>query len=231
MLPRFICALSGLLLFVGGSSAFEVEATIKRVDVEKGVLVFHARGQDRTARVDKDAKILDEAGKPLADGLKAKQLKEGATVILTVERVDDKPVIKAIKLGKKTDKPAPTEKIEKQDTSKLIAIPDLGKDKYQGFQGGLYPEGKNERPEAHEAAGRALAKEIQPLDVLGKPNANGKIVHLGIGFSNTVQAFNGFMQVAKGDKEINPKIVLVNGAVGAMSAFKIQNPDDKGSGT
>src|SRR5262249_55216099 len=49
--------------------------------------------------------------------------------------------------------------------------------------------------------------------------------------SNTVQAFNGFMEVAKGDLDINPQLVLANGAVGGMSANMIQNPDDNGRGT
>jgi predicted HTH domain antitoxin len=116
------------------------------------------------------------------------------------------------------------------DTSKLKALTDLGTDKYQGFQGGLYPEGKNDRPASHTAAGIALAKKVQPLDAEGKPNPDGKVALLAVGFSNTVQAFNGFMQVAKADKELNPKLVLVNGAVGGMSASMIQNPDDNGRG-
>ena len=68
------------------------------------------------------------------------------------------------------------------------------------------------------------------LDAAGKLNATGKIVLLGVGFSNTVQGFNGFLQVAREDKDINPRVVLVNGAVGGMSAAKIQNPNDNGPG-
>ncbi len=121
--------------------------------------------------------------------------------------------------------------IKQVDTSKLVPLTELGTDKYQGFPGGLYPEGKNERPSGHEAAGLALAKTVHPLDAEGKPSKEGKIVLLGIGFSNTVQSFAGFMQVAKDDKEMNPKVVLVNGAMGGMSANMVQNPDDKGRGT
>jgi hypothetical protein len=116
------------------------------------------------------------------------------------------------------------------DTSALKPLTDLGKGTYQGFPGGLYPDGTNVRPAAHETAGRALAAQVQPLDADGKPSADGKIVLLGIGFSNTVQSFNGFMQVAKTDKEINPRVVLVNGAKGGRSANMIQNPNDKGKG-
>jgi hypothetical protein len=112
------------------------------------------------------------------------------------------------------------------DTSMLKALPDLGTDKYKGFAGGLYPDGKNVRPPSHEAAGISLAKNVQPLDADGKPSPEGKIVLLGIGFSNTVQAFNGFMEAARKSSDVNPKLVLVNGAVGGMSAHMIQNPDD-----
>ena len=42
----------------------------------------------------------DADGKTLPDGLKAKELKEGAEVTVTVERGDNEPVIKAIRLGK-----------------------------------------------------------------------------------------------------------------------------------
>ena len=65
---------------------------------------------------------------------------------------------------------------QKVDTSKLVPLTDLGTDQYQGFTGGLYPDGKNERPALHEAAGLALAKQVQPLDVDGMPNKQGKIV-------------------------------------------------------
>jgi enterochelin esterase-like enzyme/dienelactone hydrolase len=117
----------------------------------------------------------------------------------------------------------------KVDTSKLTPLTDLGTKQYQGFPGGLYPEGKNERPAQHEAAGLALARQVQPLDAAGRPGADGKIVLLGVGFSNTVQVFNGFMEAARNDKELNPAVVLVNGAQGGMSANMVQDPE-KGRG-
>jgi hypothetical protein len=230
MLRWFVGALLGLVVLAGRLPAFEVEATIKKVDVEKGVVVFVAGQQERTVRVAKDIKVLDAAGKELADGLQAKGLQEGAAVTVTVERDGDKPLLRAIRLGKQAAPAVPVKEGEKKDTSKLKPLIDLGKDDYQGFKGGLNPDGKNERPAAHEAAGLALARKVQPLDADGKPSPDGKIVVLAIGFSNTVQSFNGFMQVAKGDKDLNPKVVLVNGAVGGMSANMIQNPDDNGRG-
>src|SRR5262249_41375000 len=155
----------------------------------------------------KGLKVLDAQGEELPDGLKAKGLAAGAEVTLTVEREGDKPVIMAIKLGKPPAKQDEPKAVEKMDTSHLRPLTDLGKGEYQGFKGGLSPDAKNERPAGHEAAGVALARQVRPLDADGKPSADGKIVLLGVGFSNTVQAFNGFMQVARADKAVNPNLV------------------------
>ncbi len=113
------------------------------------------------------------------------------------------------------------------DTSRLKPLTDmLPADEYKGFKGGLYPDGTNQRPGAHEQAGLKLAGQIRPLDAQGKAANDGKIVLLGIGFSNTVQCFNGFIDAAAAAKDINPHVVLVNGAQGSRSAFMIQDPDN-----
>jgi hypothetical protein len=41
--------------------------------------------------------------------------------------------------------------------------------------------------------------------------------------SNTNQAFGGFMQVAKQDKEVNPRVKLVNGDMGGITASAMQD--------
>jgi hypothetical protein len=229
-MPRTIVSIPVLLLAVGALSAFDVQATIKKIDADKGMIFFSAEQKDRAAKVEGGAKILGADGKPLDGGLKAKELREGAVVTLSIENVDGKPIIKAITLTKQAAK-IDVGEFKKPDTSGLVPLTDMDGKEYKGFKGGLYPDGTNTRPKEHEAAGLALAKQIQPLDADGKPSKDGKIVLLGIGFSNTVQGFGGFMQVAKNDKDINPHIVLVNGAMGGMSANMVQNPDDKGRGT
>jgi hypothetical protein len=235
MLRAFAAAACGLLIFTGGLSALEVEATLNRVDAEKGRVVFTADQKIRTVIVARDLQVLNANGKELAGGLKATELKAGAAVTLTLERQGNKPVLKVIRLGNQRGQPAPPRENDraesKVDTSHLTPLTDLGKSLYEGFPGGLYPEGKNQRPAAHEAAGQALARLVQPLDAEGKKSAGGKIVLLGIGFSNTVQAFAGFMQAARDDKEVNPQLVLVNGAMGGMSAHMVQDPSDQGRGT
>src|SRR5260221_218801 len=68
---------------------------------------------------------------------------------------------------------------------------DLGPGLYEGFAGGLYPNGTNTRPPAHEAAGLDIAlNQIQPLDANGSNDvSNGKVVMISIGMSNTTDEF------------------------------------------
>jgi hypothetical protein len=117
------------------------------------------------------------------------------------------------------------------DSSGLVALPDLGAGKYHGFEGGLYAGGKNQRPAAHEQVGISRARQIQPLSADGQPGAAGKIVLLSIGMSNTVQAFDGFMRVAEHDSDVNPQLVIVNGAEGGVTARAMHDADDQGTGT
>ena len=242
-MPRSLVPIVCAMVALAGpaASAFEVKATIKSVDAEQRRVQFHARDQDLSAKVAPDARIVDEKGAPLADGLKAAGLKPGAVVVLSVESVNNLPVIQGIRLGgegalAEQPKSKAQAKAKAQagqtpvdfkfpDTSNLVPLTDLGSGKYQGFEGGLYPDGTNTRPASHEAAGLALARQIEPLDAAGKPSAEGKIVLLGLGFSNTVQAFEGFMNVAEKDTALNSKIVLVNGAGGGMAAQLVQQSD------
>jgi endo-1,4-beta-xylanase len=82
----------------GGASVFDVRGVIKRVDVEQGVVFFTAGGMERHAKAGKNLQVLDAEGGPLAGGLGAKELKEGAAVTLTIERAGDKPGLKMIRL-------------------------------------------------------------------------------------------------------------------------------------
>src|SRR5207248_8515088 len=108
-------------------------------------------------------------------------------------RQDGQEVVEGLKLA--TGDGPPRQPVPPRvNTSKLKPLTELGKEKYQGFEGGLYPGGKNERPAAHEAAGLALAKQVRPLDRDGKPSDEGRIVLLSVGMSNTAQASQGFQR-------------------------------------
>lgn len=229
---------AGLVLLAGEVSAVEVEAVVRRVDADQRLLIITAGQQQRAIRVPQGAKVLDAAGRELTDGLKSKELRPGTRITITAERDGDKTTLKTIRLqGKAEPAKAPDASMQQdtppvqQDTSGLTPLSDLGKREYRGFQGGLYPEGENSRPASHEAAGAKRGRQVRPLDAQGKPSAQGKIVLLAIGFSNTVQAFNGFTDAVDADPETNPDLVLVNGAVGGMSAAMIQDPSDQNSGT
>ena len=94
------------------------------------------------------------------------------------------------------------------------------------FTGGLYPDGSNQRPAEHEAAGLAIAAQITPLNRDGQPDpVDGKIVMVAIGMSNTNTEFNRFMGMAHKDREINPKLVLINGALGGRTAERWIDPN------
>ncbi|MCI0391728.1 MAG: hypothetical protein MOB07_23540, partial [Acidobacteria bacterium] len=107
----------------------------------------------------------------------------------------------------------------------LAPLSDLGTGMYQGYQGGLYPNGSNTRPAAHESAGTAQARAVQPLNANGQLDANGRVVLISIGMSNTTQEFSTFKPMADADPGKNPKLVIVDGAQGGMTASEISNPN------
>jgi hypothetical protein len=207
---------------------------LKSVEKDKGLVTITADGKDLDFAVTDDTKLFAPGPglTPLPDRLKDDRVKAGAPVMFKTATRDGKTVLDGLKIGGGDDKGPPERPpLEKVDTSKLMPLTEMGDEKYQGDEGGLYPGGKNERPADHEKAGKALAKTVRPLDASGKPDPDGKIVVMSVGMSNTVQAFDGFMRAAKGDDGVNPKVQLVNGAMGGMTAKAIQDPDDNGSGT
>lgn len=98
-----------------------------------------------------------------------------------------------------------------------------------GLMGGLYPNGSNFRPAAHNNAGLVLASQIVPLNLAGNADLNnGKIVMLTIGMSNTNMESCELDSLASIDPCVNPKLVIVNGAMGGCTAMIIgaSNPND-----
>lgn len=114
-----------------------------------------------------------------------------------------------------------------------VSLYDLGAGSYKTFQGGLYPGGSNARPDAHEAAGRQIAAAIQPLDLNGAFNPSGRVVLISIGISNMTQewrvganndpasaalAFTAKVTPLQVIGVVNPAVLVVDGAKGAMGA-------------
>lgn len=112
-----------------------------------------------------------------------------------------------------------------------LPLTDLGSSKYTRmdgteteFIGGLYPDGSNERPVAHDLAGRELAATIQPLNASGEPDPNGQIVLTSIGMSNTGQEFGEFQRLARDTAGLNPHLFFINGGVGGRTAENWVDP-------
>ncbi|HKA07262.1 MAG TPA: hypothetical protein VKD71_08400 [Gemmataceae bacterium] len=210
-----------ILIVAGRLTAFEAVGTIKKVDAENGVLSIHANGQDRTVKIDKDAKVLGTDGKPLADGLKSKELKEGTEVTVTVDRGDDGPVIKAIQLNK-GKAPAPKEGKASVGLKPLTEM--TADDRYKGEDGGLYGGGKNEPPEKHLKAARDATAKIQPLDADGKPNKDGTIALVSISMSNATQEFSLFKQLADRDEKKSSRVTVVDCAQGGQAMAQWVDP-------
>lgn len=96
-------------------------------------------------------------------------------------------------------------------------LPDLGRGRYQGRQGGLYPGGRSAPPAAYRAKGLAAARRVAPVE--------GRIVLLSIGMSNTAQEFEAFRRLAAAASGLNPKLMIVNGAQGGQDAERTHRPD------
>lgn len=93
------------------------------------------------------------------------------------------------------------------------------------FTGGLYPDGSNVRPAEHEAAGQALAAQIVPLDVEGRPDPlEGKIGLLSIGMSNTDMEFGAFIEMVRQNPQVNSHLALINGAQPNRTAERWVDP-------
>ena len=98
--------------------------------------------------------------------------------------------------------------------------------KYRDWDGGLYGKGSNEVPAAQEARARQALAKIQPLDAEGKPSADGKIVLLSIGMSNTTREFSTFVRAANADPRKAANVVVVDGAQGGRTAERWASTDE-----
>jgi len=218
-----VAVVVGLMGLPGGLLAFEATGKIQKVDTEKNLLHIHANGQDRIVALDKDVKVLDKEGKPLADGIKSKELKEGTEVTVVVEREDNKPVIKSIRLGTQQGGGG-----EGKTSVGLKPLTEMSAtDKYKDQDGGLYGDGKNEPSGDHLAAARKETAKIEPLDTDGKPARDGKIALVSISMSNATQEFSMFKQIADKDASKSPLLTIVDCAQGGQAMAQWVDPKAK----
>jgi hypothetical protein len=95
----------------------------------------------------------------------------------------------------------------------LVPLNELKAKRYRGYQGGLYPGGKNVPSKPYLSQGLAASKRV-----------HGRVVLLSIGMSNTTQEFSTFMRVARNDRDLNSSLTIVDGAQGAQDAVRISDP-------
>ncbi len=100
----------------------------------------------------------------------------------------------------------------------LTPLTDVG-GTYEGQRGGLYPGGTNAAPAAHIQAGVARARAIVPMEADGRPSTSGRYAFVSIGMSNTTQEFSAFKPMADADPSRDPRLVIVDGAQGGMTAL------------
>jgi hypothetical protein len=81
---------------------------------------------------------------------------------------------------------------------------------------------------AHEAVGIEIAQSIRPLASDGTVDAaNGKIGFVAVGMSNTSMEFEAFLDQADEIPQLNPAVVLVDGAQHSKASQFVANPNDE----
>jgi hypothetical protein len=214
-----------------GASGDIRRAKVKKIDLDGMVATLTVDGKDRDLTLSDETRVIGGKGDTLKERLSG--FKVGTEVMFRAGRKDGKESLVAIGLpgvgGGAGGRPDLSKARLLKDTSKLKPLTEMGNSLYERQFGGLYPGGKNERPEAHEAAGLRLAKQVIPLDSEGNRAKDGKIVLLSVGMSNTSQISIGFQQALRRAKGKNPHLAFVNGAQGGMTAEAIQSAEsDRG---
>src|SRR3954463_8977462 len=93
-----------------------------------------------------------------------------------------------------------------RESTGLVPLSDKSVADYKGFKLGLYGDGENAPTAEHLKRAMEAAAKVVPLNADGKPAADGRIVLMSVGMSNTTQEFSRFVQLANGDAAKNPKL-------------------------
>jgi hypothetical protein len=220
-----------LAILVGASAARALEATgtVKKVDAENGTIVVFANGKDRDLKIAADVKVSGTDGKPLEGGIRAKELKEGTVVSVTVDVGGERgPILRAIRLGREQPSgngvPAPVGKptVGIKPLSEMTAD-----DRYKGEDGGLYGGGSNEPPPALLAVAKGEAAKIVPRDEKGRPSSDGQIAVVSLSMSNATMEYSRFKEIADSDAAKSPLVQIVDCAQGGQAMAQWGNPQGK----
>ncbi|MFN3756129.1 MAG: T9SS type A sorting domain-containing protein [Flavobacterium sp.] len=108
----------------------------------------------------------------------------------------------------------------------FVPITDLGLNTFNGWTGGLYGNGSNEIPQAHQSVGIQIASTILPRNASGGLDANGKIGFISMGMSNANMFFSTFREQSIAFPQFNPRVTMVNGATGGKDIDNLLDPND-----
>jgi hypothetical protein len=92
----------------------------------------------------------------------------------------------------------------------------VGKRKYRGYRGGLYPNARNKPTAAYLRVGVNQARRVRRI--------GGQFVLLSIGMANASDEFAAFKRLADVDPLKNPELVIVDGAQNGGEAGRIKRP-------
>jgi hypothetical protein len=108
-----------------------------------------------------------------------------------------------------------------------IPLTALGTGLYQGtFQGGLYPNGLNSPPEAHQAAIDGASRAIRALDKAGTPTHDGLIGFITLGMSNATMEFGATELLFDSNAMRNARVIMLNTALGSHPIEIINDPNE-----
>lgn len=113
-----------------------------------------------------------------------------------------------------------------RESTGMTPLTELSGRRYKGHDGGLYAVGQNRPPAAHAEAGITQMQQVRPRDKNGDPSADGSVVLLSVGMSNTTMEFQIFRRLADADPQKNPHLVIVDGAQGGHSAELTADPQN-----
>lgn len=99
-------------------------------------------------------------------------------------------------------------------TTGLPPLTDMGRKRYRGHRGGLYPAGRNRPTTGYLRKGLAASRKVKPID--------GKIVLLSVGMSNATAEFAAFKRVADRDAAKNSNLTIVDGALDGWDARRVR---------
>jgi hypothetical protein len=227
-----VLALLPLLIGARGALALEAHGTIKKIDAEKGTAVIFANGQDRDLKIADNVKVAGLDGKPLAGGINAPELKEGADVTITVEFEGGGPVLHAIRLGRvPLSNAVPAAGGPAREGKPTVGIKPLtdmsAEDRYKGEDGGLYGGGRNEMPPGLAAIATKETQKIVPRDEKGRPADDGKIAVVSLSMSNATMEYSRFKQIADTDPAKSRQVQVVDCAQGGQAMAQWGNPQGK----